>query len=112
MAVTGINHVVLKVRDLEQSDAFYRGVLGLEKFGERGRMWFYTAGAHHHDLVLLEVGQRGTPPPRGSLGLFHFCFDVPDEQTLASMCPGSNGRTCPIPGPKTPPTLFPLIANS
>lgn len=85
MGVTGINHVVLKVRDLEQSDAFYRGVLGLEKVGERGRMWFYTAGAHHHDLALLELGSRGTPPPRGSLGLFHFCFDVPDEQTLAAL---------------------------
>lgn len=85
MSVSGINHVVLKVRDIEKSDAFYRGILGLQKVGERGRMWFYTTGAHHHDLALLELGPGSAPPPRGSLGLFHFCFDVPNEQTLANL---------------------------
>ena len=48
-------------------------------------MWSNTAGAHHHDLALLQVGPRATPPPRGSLGLFHFCFDRPDEQILADL---------------------------
>ncbi len=85
MGVSGINHIVLKVRDLEKSDAFYGGVLGLKKVGERGRMWFYTAGAHHHDLALLELGPRAANASGGTVGLFHFCFDVPDESTLAKL---------------------------
>ncbi len=85
MAVSGINHIVLKVRDLEKSDAFYGGVLGLKKVGERGRMWFYTAGAHHHDFALLELGPRAANAPGGTVGLFHFCFDVADETALAEL---------------------------
>ncbi len=85
MALSGINHIVLKVRDLEKSDAFYGGVLGLKKVGGRGRMSFYTAGVHHHDFALLEIGLRGAVPPGGSVGLFHFCFDVPDENSLADL---------------------------
>jgi catechol 2,3-dioxygenase len=83
MLVRGINHVVLKVRDLEASDAFYSGLLGLRKVGHRGRMWFYSAGAHHHDLALVEVGSGARPPAPASTGLFHLCFDVPDEASLA-----------------------------
>lgn len=83
MALRGINHVVLKVRSLEASDRFYREVLGLTRVGERGRMWFYTAGAHHHDLALLEVGADAPAPQDRAAGLFHFCFDVTGETELA-----------------------------
>lgn len=84
MAIRGINHVVLRVRDLDSADAFYGGVLGLEKVGERGRMWFYSASAHHHDLALMEA--RGESPSAGDRGaLFHFCLDVSDEKALAEL---------------------------
>ncbi len=82
MSIRGINHVVLRVRNLEASDAFYRGVLGLEKVGARGRMWFYSAGAHHHDLALMEM--RGAASAEKG-ALFHFCLDVPDEAALAEL---------------------------
>jgi catechol 2,3-dioxygenase len=80
----GINHVVLRVSDLEASDRFYGGVLGLSRVGERGRMWFYSAGAHHHDLGLVETGRSGRESPTQS-SLFHLCFDVPDEAALARL---------------------------
>jgi len=83
MALRGINHIVLKVRNLEASDRFYREVLGLERVGERGPMWFYRAGAHHHDLALVEVGVSAIAPPRQATGLFHFCLDISDETSLA-----------------------------
>lgn len=82
--VRGINHVVLRVSDLEASDGFYRGVLGLRRVGERGRMWFYSSGAHHHDLGLVEMGHRGRESPSQS-SLVHLCFDVPDEAALARL---------------------------
>jgi catechol 2,3-dioxygenase len=83
VALRGINHIVLKVRSLEASDRFYREVLGLTRVGERGRMWFYTAGAHHHDLALLEVGPDALFPRDHAAGLFHFCLDVTTETELA-----------------------------
>ncbi len=85
MLLRGINHVVLKVRRLAESDRFYREVLGLQKVGERPGMWFYHAGAHHHDLALVEVGGRAATPGRDATGLFHLCFDVPDEAALAEV---------------------------
>jgi catechol 2,3-dioxygenase len=85
MSLRGINHIVLKVRDLEASDKFYGGVLGMKKVGARGRMWFYGAGAHYHDLALVEVGPEAPAPPYRSTGLFHFCLDVSDEKALADL---------------------------
>jgi catechol 2,3-dioxygenase len=82
LAIRGINHIVLRVRDLEAADAFYRGVLGLEKVGDRGRMWFYSTGVHHHDLALMEAR---TFAASGHGALFHFCLDVSDESALAEI---------------------------
>jgi catechol 2,3-dioxygenase len=82
--VRGINHIVLKVRNLEASDKFYREALGLTKVGARGRMWFYTAGAHHHDLGLVEMS-RSTVPGVAESSLFHFCLDVADEPALVRL---------------------------
>ncbi len=85
MALQGINHVVLKVQNLESSDYFYREILGMQKVGERGRMWFYSAGNHHHDLALVELGSQATAPSKQQTGLFHLCFNVSDEQALAEL---------------------------
>jgi catechol 2,3-dioxygenase len=85
MTLRGINHVVLKVRNLHASDHFYREILGMERVGERGRMWFYRAGGHHHDLALMEVGATAASPQAQHTGLFHFCVDVSDERALAQL---------------------------
>lgn len=84
MNVRGINHIVLKVRSLEESDRFYREIVGLELLTRRGRMAFYSAGAHTHDLALLEIGD--VPQPLTcSTGLYHFCFDVESEEHLRQL---------------------------
>lgn len=88
MLVRGINHVVLKVQNLEASDRFYREIIGLEPVGSRGRMRFYSAGAHTHDFGIVEVGQVApTHLSDASLatGLFHFCFDVASEADLKAL---------------------------
>ncbi len=82
MLLRGINHVTLKVRDLEVSERFYCGVLGMQRVGERRKMRFYAAGAHHHDLALMEVGARAGSPRVEETGLAHLCFDVADERAL------------------------------
>ncbi len=82
MCIRGINHITLKVRDLEASDRFYREILGLEQVGERSGMRFYSTGAHHHDLALLQVGKDALPPAAEQTGLAHFCLNVVDEAAL------------------------------
>lgn len=84
MALKGINHVVLKVRDLDAAERFYR-LLGFTPSGTRAdmRMRFYHGGAHAHDLALIEVGAGAPEAPRQAVGLFHFCVTVEAERELA-----------------------------
>lgn len=71
----GINHLVLNVRDIEESHRFWTEIVGFRQVGELKRtatrpnpptMRFYSGeGAdgkpHHHDLALVE--NRDLPPP-------------------------------------------------
>jgi cupin fold WbuC family metalloprotein len=81
----GINHVVLKVRNLQHSSRFYQEVLGFRPTGERPGMRFFTGGGHPHDLALYEVGEGAPSPPTNAVGLFHFCVTVADEAALAAL---------------------------
>lgn len=80
MKVQGVGHVVLKVRSLDRSAAFYAGVLGLREVGRLGnRMVFFSAGANHHDLACLEVGPNASAPPRDAVGLYHVALKIGDS---------------------------------
>ncbi len=69
--------MVLKVRDLERSAAFYRDVLGLREVARyQGRMAFFSAGENHHDLALLAVGPDAPPPDPRGVGLYHVAFKI------------------------------------
>lgn len=51
-----LGHLVLKVRDIQVSVAFYREVVGLEVSDWiDDHMVFLRAGADHHDLALLQM---------------------------------------------------------
>ena len=80
-----VGHVHLKVADLQRSMDFYCGVLGLElmqRYGEDAV--FLSAGGYHHHIALNTWQSRGgTPPPKGSTGLFHVALLYPDRRTLA-----------------------------
>lgn len=84
MALRGINHVVLKVRDLERADAFYR-TLGFTPAGCRPGMRFYGGGAHAHDLALYALGPDAPAPPPEATGLLHFCVTVEHEAELGEL---------------------------
>lgn len=85
MSLRRINHVALKVRELSVSDRFYREILGMEKVGERPRMWFYRAGGQQHDLALFELGAAGKLPSPQHTGMFHLGFTVSSEAALAAL---------------------------
>ncbi len=84
-AGTSVGHVHLKVSDLDQSIAFYSGVLGFElqqKFGHGAA--FLSAGGYHHHIGLNTWESRGAaPPPPGRTGLYHTAFLYPSREDLA-----------------------------
>ena len=81
--VQKVGHVVLKVRDIERSAAFYRDVIGLREVarGEfAAKMVFFSAtGENHHDLALAEVGRDAPDAPPQAVGLYHVALKIGDS---------------------------------
>lgn len=80
-----LGHVTLFVRDVEASARFYRDVLGLLDRGRAkgGRLAFFSAGIHHHDLACQAVGPEAPAPTPGAPGLYHVAFRI--GTTLAEL---------------------------
>jgi catechol 2,3-dioxygenase len=80
-----IGHVHLKVADLERALTFYCEVLGFElqqRFGSQAA--FISAGGYHHHIGLNTwESAGGSPPPRGSTGLYHVAILYPTRASLA-----------------------------
>jgi len=80
-----IGHVHLKVADLERALGFYCGVLGFELIQRYGtQAAFVSAGGYHHHLGLNTwESQGGSPPPPGTIGLYHVAILYPTRSALA-----------------------------
>jgi catechol 2,3-dioxygenase len=79
LAVRELGHVSLFVRDLAAARGFYRDLLGLAETGtgKEGRIVFFSAGRHHHDVSCELARAAGPgPQPKGVPGLYHIAFDV------------------------------------
>ena len=78
--VQSLGHVVLKVRDLQRSENFYRGLLGMPVSSRvpEPRMAFFAfeTSGNHHDFALMEVGCDATSPDESAIGLAHVAFKV------------------------------------
>src|SRR5258708_11983239 len=68
VAPGGINHLVINVRDIEESHKFWTEILGFKQVGQSSRrpMRFYS-GDHggqmnHHDIALVENPNLPKPP--------------------------------------------------
>jgi len=95
---SGINHLVLNVRDIEESHEFWTEILGFTQVGEihatekrpdPPKMRFYSGdhdGKHnHHDIALVE--NRELPPPPEEWKMFgmpcainHIAITLPDRE--------------------------------
>jgi catechol-2,3-dioxygenase len=87
MPVQRLNHAVLYVRDVEQSLAFYRDVLGFRvKVQIPGRAVFLQAegSTNDHDLGLFAIGSQAAASEAGrrTVGLYHLAWEV---DTLAEL---------------------------
>jgi catechol 2,3-dioxygenase len=80
-----IGHVHLKVSQLQRALDFYCGVLGfklMQRYGTQAA--FVSAGGYHHHIGLNTwESLGGSPPPRGSTGLFHTAILYPTRADLA-----------------------------
>ena len=82
MTVRELGHLVLYVRDIGRSAAFYRDVLGWRQImPEPGEdpvgAAAFSSGRTHHELLLIEVGADAAPIPSGRrVGMYHFGLKV------------------------------------
>lgn len=96
VAPTGLNHLVINVRDMQESHTFWTEMLGFTQVGElqprptgpgrRGAMRFYS-GDHgdgrlaHHDIALVEV--PNLPPVSADAAptaISHIAIALPDRE--------------------------------
>ncbi len=79
LTIRELGHVSLFVRDLAATRRFYRDILGLAETGtgKGGRIVFFSAGRHHHDLSCELARADGPgPQPKGLPGLYHIAFAI------------------------------------
>ena len=94
----GINHLVLNVRNLEESHKFWTEVVGMQQVGELKpapnrpnppRMRFYSGtgagGTHHHDMALVEDPSLPEPPAEWSIfgmpmAINHIAITYPNRE--------------------------------
>ena len=97
MEIKELGHLVLYVRNIERSAAFYGDVLGWKRLtsaagGPLGNtpVALFSSGRTHHELLLIEVGADAQPLPSGRhVGLYHFGLkvgDTDDELRAAIKC--------------------------
>jgi catechol 2,3-dioxygenase len=92
----GINHLVLNVRNMEESHTFWTEIMGFKQVGELHprpdasppKMRFYS-GDHggklnHHDLALVEMPSLPSPPPwsmfESPLAINHIAIALPSRE--------------------------------
>ena len=94
-----MGHVVLNVRDLKKSEAFYRDILGMAVSGRnrRTKMSFLSFGREHHDVALVEIpGKARRLSQNGIPGLHHFCVYVKTPQEVDGLFPLLQRKHIPV----------------
>jgi catechol 2,3-dioxygenase len=106
----GVNHLVLNVRDIEESHRFWTEIVGLRQVGELHstprrpnppKMRFYSGERggqlHHHDLALVENPNLPPPPAVWSmfgmpLAINHIAIALPSREAWLKQLAYLQGR--------------------
>jgi catechol 2,3-dioxygenase-like lactoylglutathione lyase family enzyme len=94
-----IDHLVLRVRDIDAMRKFYCDVLGAEHIGYRPKFAMSHLRVGECMLDLVEADKRGAPAPgAGGLNLDHFCFRVEpfDQEAIVAHLKRHNVALGPI----------------
>jgi catechol-2,3-dioxygenase len=93
MGIHRLNHAVLYVRNLDETVAFYRDVLGFQRIDEmtpdgfKGAAFMRAPGStNDHDLGLFEIGPAAGESQAGrqTVGLYHLAWEVDTLDELAA----------------------------
>ena len=91
----GLNHLVINVRDIEESHKFWTEIIGFTQVGElKGRgdlkMRFYSGARdgkmNHHDLALVEsktlakASKKRTMANRDEMAINHIATTLPSRE--------------------------------
>ena len=90
----GLNHIVIHVRDIEESHRFWTEMLGFRQVGEfksqaasvpqRGTMRFYSGDrggpVHHHDIALVENPALPPADDNRPSAIAHIAFAMPNRE--------------------------------
>ncbi len=90
MAIIGMNHAVLYVRDARVQEQFYRDVLGFRTIVEGdGAYAFMRApdSENHHDIAFFSIGSGAGPSAAGreTVGMYHVAWEVGAIEDLVSI---------------------------
>jgi catechol-2,3-dioxygenase len=93
MSIHRLNHAVLYVRNVADSVAFYRDVLGFQVLTEIGDGPISAAflradgSTNDHDLGLFEIGAGAgsSPAGRSTVGLYHLAWEVDTLRDLEQL---------------------------
>jgi catechol-2,3-dioxygenase len=100
-----LGHIVFNVRNLKDSEQFYRSVLGMKVSARnrRTKMSFLSFGYEHHDIALMELPQTARRAGENeSSKLHHFCIYVRTVDEVDGLVPILKRRKVPIvSGPET-----------
>ena len=80
MRMQALGHVVLKVRNLQRSEGFYSGILGMRAISRLTdpQMTFFALenSGNHHDFALMALGSVASSSVGDASGLAHVAFKV------------------------------------
>jgi catechol-2,3-dioxygenase len=88
--ITGMNHVVLYVRDARRHQRFYADVLGFETMIEDAGAYVFMrapGSSNHHDIAFFTIGDEARPSEAGveTVGMYHIAWEVPSLDELAEV---------------------------
>lgn len=81
MAITGMNHAVLYVRDAARHQRFYEDLLGFTTVIDGGGPYVFMrapASENHHDIAFFTIGEEAGPSEAGrrTVGMYHLAWEV------------------------------------
>jgi len=94
-----IGHVVLKVRNLERSRAFYTELLGMDIMMEIPAIravFLANDRRDHHEIALFEVGPTAEGLRPNQIGLAHVAFRLRNEKDLRAAYAEFKEKNVPI----------------
>ena len=91
MTPSGVNHLVINVRDIEESHRFWTEILGFKQVGQSSRrpMRFYSGNhggqMNHHDIALVENPNLPKPPENWEMfgapvAINHIAITMPNRE--------------------------------